>query len=203
MPSAKKPRPVTVMPTDAVEMYKKTSKTHNEVFLLINNLRSVAAAGGASDILEIANVAYAIKQSLNLIESTRKDLNALHDQFCRLACVRWVQQVEMAMTDGTEPEDNIKTDFCTATPDIKQIAAIPTRKRDPEGFASLMRFLEIPESVWNVPEECEVVRPHFPGLVDMLSDRASKGLPLPAGIDPHKTYPQYKLVTRGLKGVDE
>jgi hypothetical protein len=49
----------------------------------------------------------------------------------------------------------------------------------------------------------DVLRPHWPHLVEWLSRRASEGLPPPPGIDPAQTYSLWNLRNlRARKGVN-
>jgi hypothetical protein len=141
---------------------------------------------------ELADLVYALRKLEEMFDDSRKQAKRAKELMEKIACLVWMKRADF------EP---IRTDYVTASPNIRQICSAPTRKKDPEGFKNLMDHMGIPEDVWNRPEE--LVRPHFPGFAAWISELAENGLPLPKGIDPDKTWPVYSLRLKPKKGVNE
>jgi hypothetical protein len=105
-----------------------------------------------------------------------------------MACLVWVTK---------ESDEPIRTEYVTASPDVKQMVSLPRRRSNPEGYATLMRYLGIAQELWDVDEESHAaVSFHWPGMIDYVSTLLAQGKPLPPGVDPTSTYPVYKLGLR-------
>jgi hypothetical protein len=143
---------------------------------------------------ELVDLIYALRKTSELADTARKEMNRIEELTIKQACLIWTT------TDGNP----IRSDYVTGSPDIKMMASLPRRKSNPEGYAALMRYLGVPDELWDTSdEESEAVRPHFPGMVDLLSRAMQEGRPLPPGISPENTYPLYKMRLVAKKGVDE
>jgi hypothetical protein len=139
---------------------------------------------------ELTDAVYSLGEAYKYADDLRREIDKTKKLASKLVCLLWAK-----FTEGGP----IRTAHCTGTPRIKMIASVPSARRDPEAYESLMEHLAIPERVWRN----DVVRPHWPGLVEHLSQRLEQGLPVPPGIDPDKTYPDYAVTIRSKKGVQE
>jgi len=179
------------MLTTAQEVFSAVKSLHAEVYGHLLALKSGTQT--SNDKEELADLVLAMKHSLKYLKDLQKEVNQCANMAERIACLLWLKE-------GTgEP---IRTEYTTATPTIKEVAAIPTRRKNPEAFAALMRGLNVPADLWIDSDVDEVVRVHWPGFVEYMTRRAGAGLPLPAGIDPHKVYPLYSLTVRKTKEID-
>jgi hypothetical protein len=178
------------MLTDFQQLYKRVSDDFKETYALLSALGK--RCEHLNDMQELADGALACREVYRLADDTRKEVDKLRKLCERMACLLWVKD-----SDG-EP---IRTRFCTATPDVKIIASIPKRTTRPDDYARLMTHLGIPVEMWD--RDIEVVRPHWPGFVDYISKLTAQGLPMPPGIDPDRTYPEYHLRTRRTRDVDD
>ena len=52
-----------------------------------------------------------------------------------------------------------------------------------------------------VEDKC--VKPHWPGLVERISNETAMGKPLPPGIDPNSSYPVYSMRIRAKQNLDQ
>jgi hypothetical protein len=147
---------------------------------------------GSSDLDELADTIYALNQSFKFAKDMQNEIDRLKDLSVKILCVLWVK-----LSDGSP----VRTEYATVTPDVMMIASIPKRSTHPEEYAALMKYLGIDMKLWSHGEE--VVRPHWPGLVEYLSQQISKGLPVPDGIDPTKLYPKYKVRVTKRKPVED
>lgn len=166
----------------AQEIYAKVLKAHREIYSKLAPLRATSAR--LNDIKELADTAYAMNKAYAYLDDLRKEVKGTKELCERMACLLWAK-----LNEG----DPIRTKHVTATPNIKMTASVPKRHKDPEKFEALMRFLKIPQELW----ELEVVRPHWPSFIEYTSKRLEAGLPLPDGIDPSAVYPVYSLILRG------
>ena len=140
------------------------------------------------DLQELADFAYALKKvSDMLVEMSKRSRNS-YELSERLLCMLW------AKANSDEP---IRTPYCTITPRIRMAAQIP--KKGTDEYEMLMASLGINAELAQV----DAVRPHWPGLVDYVTERLTSGKPLPSGIDTTKTYPVYGVTIRDRKGVTE
>lgn len=175
----------------AIEAFKIVKKAHNEAYALISDLPDETKS--CANLCELVDTAYAMKQIVLLVKDIENEAKRLEETAIQIACALW------AMTSTTgEP---IRTEYCTGSPDIKQMASIPNRNRNPELYEKFMDSLGVPRDLW--AGEGEAFRPHWPGLVEYISERQRTGKPLPEGVDPSRMYPVYKLTCRPKKGVDE
>jgi hypothetical protein len=145
-------------------------------------------------IEERANVAYACNQAEKFASDTRKMIAATEEICEKLVCLAWAQDIN----NTGEP---VRTEYVTATPDVKPCAKVPKFDKEPDKYAALMRWLGIDPVLWdcgevlteNGQQDTEVVRVHWPGFQALVGRLASAGYPLPDGIDPNATYMLYSL----------
>ncbi len=179
---------------EAVGLYKEIKESHESMFLAIKRLREVASR--TKDVKELADMVCSVHHCQQFIDDIRKDLNGFEELIEKVCCAMWLQDPNKS--------ENIKTYHCTATPHVKMMAALPTRKRDPDRYYALMESLGIKRELWQTPDN-EDTRPpigiDWLGMVDYISDLAAQGKPLPDGIEPGKMYPVYTLKIRTKKEV--
>lgn len=175
----------------AVTAFRAARTVHEQVVALQQRLEKFVAE--CVDKGELADVAYAMREASKLVDDTRKRLDGLGETAQKVACLVSVQLGDVS---------TIRTEHCSATPDVRQVASPPRRSTRPEEFARLMDHLGVPKHLWEGGDHA-VVQPHWPGLMDYLARQAAEGKPLPPGIDPSRTFPEYKLVIRAKKGVTE
>jgi hypothetical protein len=169
---------------DLLAAHAKLRAAWEEVAKL--EVHALQAIKKCSSLEDLADAAYCCR----LIEDTADDIRkrtAETGQLCqRIAC---------ALAVATEQVDSIRTDYVTATPDVKMIASIPRRSTHLEQFAALMAHFGVPASAWEGGEHA-AVQPHWPGVMERINRDLAAGKPLPPGVDPDKTYPEYRLLMR-------
>lgn len=178
------------MKPQLVEVYKALKRVHEEVFSQRAAIHE--AMRTETDMKELADIAYATREAVKFVEEIRKDLNKINDVAQKLGTLAWTK-----LSPDGEP---IRTDYCIGTPKVHQGASLPTKDKDFESYEKLMNYIGIPYELYG--GEYEVVRPHWPGFIEWLSDRAEQGEPLPPGVDPERKYPIFKLSCRKVKEVD-
>lgn len=171
-------------------MYVQAKKAHDEIYRLIALLKPEVEKCRRKE--ELVDYAYALYEAHKFIDDLEGEVRRLKERAICLADALWVQE---------STGESIRTDYCTATPDIKMAANIPSQKRDPEAFDAFMQHLGIKPELYK--GESEVVRPHWPGLVEYVSALISQGKPLPPGVNMEKKYPVYKMSFRKKKEPSE
>jgi hypothetical protein len=166
------------------DFYRRASEAHNFVIATLPTL------GPKANLSDLADLLLSLKKSSDLLDDARKEIDkvmrAVEAIFCKLAVT----------SNMTEP---VRTDYCTATPKLKMVASIPSIKTEPEKYAQLMRYLKIPEHLWstaggvNGEYQSAKVALHWPGICDLLTERARLGEPMPPGIDPAKVTTNYSV----------
>lgn len=163
----------------AMRMISEWTEFHN---------RFVKTLHEESDLEELADMVYTVTKVLELFKEVEKKTRGTTELAERLLCMLWAQRSD------AEP---VRTSHCTITPRIRMAAQIP-KKGTPEHEA-LMQYLNISPEL----QETDAVRPHWPGLVDLMTKLLTEGRPLPQGVDPSKTYPVYGVTIRSKKGITE
>jgi len=184
------------MHNEASLLYKTTKKFHSDTYSRMSKLRATAASQG---IKELADIVYALKQSVKLIEDTRKELNQVSEIIQKACCALYAQESQAG------PTGPIRTEYCTATPVFKMSVTLPHHTRDKEKYEALMMALGIDEMLWKVDTEAgekPAVAINFLGFSDLITAYAREGKPLPPGIDQDYMFPQYSLTIRPRKEVD-
>ena len=173
---------------EALKSYRMLKDMHRKIFGgTVLTLRATAQAATKE---ELADLVYVLRQCEQLVNDTRKDITAVMELCEQIACLKW-------MTDDPTGSP-IRGTLSTASPEVKQMASLPRQSSDPEGYAKLMDYLQIPEAV----RDRDLLRIHWPAFTDLITELASNGKPLPPGIKADNTYPLYKLRCRKKAGVD-
>jgi hypothetical protein len=182
------------MKSNAQEMFRKMREAHDFAVATLVALEQDVQATCGNDEKELADIAYALRETTDLADDLRKRAAALGRTAQSAACMLQVTLNGSAAS--------IKTDYCTAALKMKTVVSIPKKDRQPNEYAALMDWLKVPRELWqNENSKYSAVEFHWPGLVDLISQKQSQGLPLPPGIDPNKTYVEYSLTMRGKKDV--
>jgi hypothetical protein len=176
---------------EAKQYYSRVKEAHEDLIRIRIEVKEKAEQLNSME--EFADLAYALEMSGKMIDDLEKENRLLNELMQRKACMLWVTR----SLDGS----NIKTEYTNAKPVMKEIATLPRRHKDPQAYNELMKFLGVPAEL--LEGDKPPVGMDWKGMVDMLSDRKAKGLPLPPGIDPDKTYPLYELHMMRRKDVDE
>lgn len=145
------------------------------------------------DPKELVDWALALNHSSKFLDDMRKTCNGLEELAEKIACVIYVQ------AGNKEP---IRTPYATGTPDVQTCVSLPNKNTHPDLWRSLMLHLGVPAELVNDANE-PVVDMRFKSVVTFLSRQLAEGKPLPPGVDPNKTFPQFRIRLCPRKGVDE
>jgi hypothetical protein len=184
------------MHPEAVMLFKTAKKFHGDLYQMMGKLRRDAATTPTTKqgMGNLADMSYALKQTVKLCEDTRKELNQVIEAIEKVCCV--------IHTQIQEPGP-IKTEFVSATPKVKMSASLPHPIRNKEKFEALMKALNIEDRLWNVPEgEKPAIALNFLGFSELISSYLREGKPLPPGIEQETMFPIFSLIIRPRKEVD-
>lgn len=135
-----------------------------------------------TDAEGMADVVYALKQASALFEDMRKETDKVVKFAEQLCCALWLRG------DG-QP---IRTEYCTGSPDVKQTAQTP--KPGTDEYAMFCDYFGIDP---NAP-----FRPHWPTVLEKISQLIAEGKPLPPGCDPSKQWTIFSVSVRKKKAID-
>jgi len=135
------------------------------------------------DLEALVDSIYALKEAAAALEDIRREVKKLYEFFERLACMCWT------LKGDYEP---IRTEKCTGSPEVKQTVVTP-KYGSPE-YELMREYFKIPEGV--------PFRPHWPSMLERISEDIAKGGNIPPGCDPSKMLPQYRVTIRNKKGVE-
>ena len=160
-------------------------RTYHDLSVLRDDLKQSEFTTG-----DIVDLIYVMRELSKVVDDLRKETDGVMHQFENVGCM-----ISIARGD-LEP---IRTNLATGSPNLKMAAKIPSQTKDPENFALLMDHLGVSKEA--VADKC--VKPHWPGLVERMTNDAAMGKPLPPGVDPNSSYPVYSMRIRAKKSLDE
>lgn len=165
----------------AIQGLLRLKKMYVDLIRRIGLLRSAADAYPMEDLCDTACVLREISQ---VSDDIRKEASLLKDRCEKTAVFKWVKQ-GLNNPDELGP---IKGELAMGTPNIKTMVPVPKPTRDPEAYIAMMLELGVDLSA----VEQDLVRPHWPGLVDYLTLRQEQGLPTPECL---KGKTQYEIMS--------
>jgi hypothetical protein len=175
------------------QKYCDLLEAHNDLYAEMVRIRATFTKSGLT-LEEMADSAFIFRECTALADDLRKEFSLLNVMAEQVTCLVWVEQ-NLNAADASQP---IRARLCIATPDVGQMAALPKPVGNPVEYRALLDWLKIPVAVI----EHDLVRPFWPAMTLLLTEMARLGKPLPAGIDPSKTYPVYKLRLMRNKEVE-
>lgn len=141
----------------------------------------------------MGDIAYAMKHATAMLEDTRKSTKSVVELAERLACLHYVSK--SLNEPSTAP---IRGMISSCTPKVTLAVVLPTLKKNPDGYRTMMLALGCPEALL----DDEALKPNWKRLNEIATERSEKGQPAIPGLDLANTYPDYALIARGLKDAD-
>jgi hypothetical protein len=176
------------------KFFLDAQQSHERLLMQVIELRKQAAEIYRSgDFQELTDMAYAIRESHELIKALATEMNKLKDECEKLGCRLYV---------NSEPTgEGYRTSHCSAKPDVKEMGGMPSRKTDPENWHKLMDFMKIPEAMQGDESGKGPVDFYWPGVVEYCARLQAAGRQLPPGLDMNKKFHIYTLGIRKLKSI--
>ncbi len=163
-----------------IQIYDSTQLLHRT---LIENIIRVRDSLAELPLKDMVDIAYALREISRLLDDGRKECAECIKLMERAMCIGWIQQCIQTGSD-----DPIRGEYAIGTTQTRQMMHIP--KRDTEEYESLLSWLGVPND--------GLVRPHWPSMVEHISELLSEGKTPPTGMTG-KPYPVYSVVLRKKK----
>lgn len=167
-----------------VELYKLLRSTHAQAYVALQPERALAQK--TVDLKELADSAFALREIQALAKDIEKEARLAKEVYEKIACVVLLE---------TTNDECIRTEYCHAKPLLKTMRSVP-KKGTPE-------YVEFCDAIGITPfaVEHDTARPHWPGLVEYVTecDRAGLNPPKGMGKDP---YHVFSLTIRKKPGAD-
>lgn len=168
-------------------LYARAKKLHEEIIRQMIDLKKYIE--GCTEETELADAAFALEKSAELIKDARKEIDKVGKLAKYKTCLVWTQN-QLEIQDA-QP---IRTAYCTATPKVDMYVPMPTKKGN-SGWDELMEHLGIPGWV----ADAELVRPHYPSMLEYTTECFAQAKPIPPGMDIEKKIPLHDLKFRRTK----
>jgi len=133
---------------------------------------------------EQASRLFELRDLERFAEAIAKDAARASATIKKLMALRWSRE---SVTGET-----IRCPEGTATPSVKTGSSPPSKDKNPEAYAAMLTELGIPEAI----QATEVVRIHWPGWVNYLTELTRQGLPLPDCVEDDSTYQVFDVALR-------
>lgn len=177
----------------AKEIYRKAETFYRETYDELAKLADDNA--DERNVEELADAALALREAHAMIERIKIRMHFGKEEAERRACLIAVKREQI---------DPIETPYVVARMKLQINPRLPKRKSDPEGFARVMEALGVPRELWDTGRESDpVISVNWKGMVQLATDRAAAGYPLPGGISSDNTKPIYRLHLRKRKEILE
>lgn len=163
-----------------IEIYHKTRELHRVV---VENLFRLQSELSSMSLEEMLDVAHGLKETFRALDDARKECEDVVKTLEQVMCLIWVKK--SVSTNSDEP---IRSEYAIGTPRVKRMMHIP--KRGTEEYTTLMASMGV------VSED--LVRPHWPSMVDHVTSLLSSGGEPPPGMSG-ETYDIHAVTIRKRK----
>lgn len=150
---------------------------------VVENLFRLKDQISSMSLEEMLDFACCVKETAHLLDDSRKECEDLQKTLEQVMCVVWI-----AKSLSTNKDDPIRSEYAVGTPRVKITMHIP--KRGTEEYDALMTSMGVSNG--------DLVRPHWPSMVDHVSELLSKGKMPPPGMTG-KTYNVHSVTIRKRK----
>ena len=169
------------MKSHARDLYKLAWDFHQEYYRMLIASRGKAVDGEES-LEDMVDTMRALRDAAKMIDDMRKESDKLRDTVAKKTCLAWLV---------ANVGDVIKTEYATGTPTVKQMPKLP--KPGTEEYALLCKHFGI--------DEASPFRPHWPSMLERISEDLANGKPLPAGCDLSSVYQIFDVAIRSKKPI--
>jgi hypothetical protein len=171
------------MKPEMLKLYETVKATHAQSYSAMIELRN--ALSDESEMTELVDAALVLRDGAQMLDDLRKELNKLRDVTNKRCCMAWLT------SDG----DPIRTTYATGMPKVKQVPRMP--KHGSEEYEQLCAAYGFDPRL--------PFRPHWPSMVEDISERLAEGRPVPEGCDPNAVYQVFdvELRSKGRLGDDD
>lgn len=176
--------------------HRLVQREHQAIYNLAIELRDSVNKGQIPNE-EAVDIAFLLREMADYLDDLRKEMNKVRVIIEKVTCMRWMQT--SLNDDPTKSAQSIQGDLAVGTPHLKMAATLPNRHKDPEAYVKFMNQIGVSGEAL----KRDMVRVHWPLVIDYFTDLSEQGKPLPNGIDTSRTYPLYSLRLRERKEEDD
>ena len=166
------------------QAYLQAKFLHDKLYILYQNKGKEVNAN--TDVKDMANMSFLLREIDKMLDQIGKDTRKLKKAIDMVACLKWAKD--------PEGPPKIQTEYCTATPDIKDGVRMPTDRSSPE-YKALLSALGID------PDLSNFVKISYKEMQLLADKLGEEGRPLPGGLLP-TTYQTYELNIRARSGIE-
>jgi len=177
-----------------IQTYERVRRVYVDTYKLLSTVRD-EVRGSQYALEDMVNVIYVLRELSRLFNDIRKETDGVLHIFENVCCAMYV----MLYQNSPEKSNPIRASLATGTPRLTVGVTLPKERSDPEKYYELMKYFGIPaEALKN-----KLIKSHWPGICEYVSQLAEEGKPLPPGINPDKTYPMYSIAIRAFQQLDD
>ena len=172
--------------------HRRVQREHQAIYDVAIGIRDLAVKGEISNE-DSVDIAFLLRSIAEYFDDLRRETDKIRIIIEKITCMRWMQS--SLNEDPSKVTQTIQGELASGTPHLKTGAAIPNRNKDPEAHIEFMRQIGVSGEALRR----NMVRVHWPLVIDYFTDLTERGLPLPKGIDTSRTYTLYSLRLRERK----
>lgn len=170
-----------------LELRAELTELHKKIFSLTVQLEAdIKNPSLAMTVEEHCDNSWVFEKLSELIKDLNTTINGMSEMSQQVAAMK---QITAHINSESCPP--IKGELATGTPNVKSRVKLPTLKGDRENYLKMMQYFGVSEDT----AISDIFRLHWPKMCEYISERASRGLPLPPGLDA-RIYPIYSLSLR-------
>ncbi len=143
-------------------------------------------------IADIVDIAFAMKKCSELADDMRKCCNAVVQHFSRLICLA---SGELSVTKVVP----IRSEHVTATPQVKMMRGLPSKRKEPEEWANLLKYFGVSQELLDTG----IVKESYNGMIDFITKQLGEGKNLPPELQNRKEYAIYSCRFRQNKPFED
>lgn len=183
-----------VVPSDKIRpllaAYRRLHDEHMRTYATLIEERQTLNGSSVDDLAYLCDAIYLMKKSREVVEDIRKELDAFVRVAEKISSLLWLQE-------GSG--DSLTGAIAKGVPAPGVALSPPSKHKDPEAYAAIMNRLGVPEKFW---KDCDVVKPHFPGLADYATMIMAEGGNLEPEFAVLKQTPTFTVRTTKHRDVD-
>lgn len=171
------------MKQEFIDLYALVSATHRETMTRLVELERQLKSGLSMG--EMADLAYALRDSAKLSKDTTVELNKLSSLLAKIYTTLWASD-----PNSTE---HIDTEWCSCTPDPKHHSAVPKMEDNPSRYMEIMKAMGLPEDL----ALRGLFRLSRDSLAELITELKREGKPVPECFE--NSYIEHRLSVRAKR----
>ena len=159
-----------------IDIYARIHHLYNDIADRSSVLKKFFAH--MDDLNSVADMAMLLKESANLLDGARKELEKAESVLANVAMLKAASNGDLEIPEGRYAKARIAT---------RSAVKIPSYSRDPEGYKELCEALGL--------EFNPLSRLHWPTIKEWISEKIANGEQLHPALEKYRVYNESSLVT--------